>query len=353
MAVVSEITSGTQFSRTLNENQIADAQTRVFRVIRENISEYVDIPGVCGIRIGQPHPQNAGLTCTSFDGRPDGDSRMVLICTFQYASAAPSSDGSQSQPKQQAPNIRAANWSVSSTTYEAPAYRWNAITGPDREKGWIAPTNPVGDRYDGVTKMEPLVTFSIEQYESSDPTRHVKYAGVVNRSTFSIGEFEAPPRTLMFKGVQSQPVVEPWGEDFYRGWKATYEFVYRRNYAGPDIGSIGWDIAVPQTGFNVKAFVPPGGGDDDPYGQPLSHDNGKIRVPLLLPSQIFANEKVRAMVKVFEYDNGGASQLPSAQPIPLNDSGRPRKDTADPKVHVYRYQVQEDHDFSTFNIRLY
>jgi hypothetical protein len=58
------------------------------------------------------------------------------------------------------------------------------------------------------------------------------------------------------------------------------------------------------------------------------------------------------MVMVFEYENGGASQLPSAQPIPINDNGRPRIDTASPKVLVYRYQVQDEIDFSQFGLRL-
>lgn len=159
----------------------------------------------------------------------------------------------------------------------------------------------------------------------------------------------------MFRGVQCNPVVESWGSNIYRGWKATYEFVYKKNYAGEELGDIGWDIAIPQTGFNVKAFTPPGGADDDPFGQPLKHANGKIGfeggVPFL-PVGIDEDEKVRAMVKVFEYENGGASQLPSSQPIPINDNGRPRIETASPKVLLYRYQVQPSYDFSLLNLRL-
>jgi hypothetical protein len=58
------------------------------------------------------------------------------------------------------------------------------------------------------------------------------------------------------------------------------------------------------------------------------------------------------MVKVFEHESGGASQTPSAQPIPLNDDGTPRIYNADPKVLVYRYRVYREANFNTLNLRL-
>jgi hypothetical protein len=230
---------------------------------------------------------------------------------------------------------------------------WKPIGNATLGTSWQVPANTVGDRYDGVVRVEPLVTFSIDQYVTSDPSSNVLLAGCVNSGNFKIGAFTAPARTLMFRGVQCQPVVETWGPNIFRGWKATYEFVYKSNYAGSTLGNIGWDIAVPQTGFNVKAFNPLDiAGSSDPYGQPLKHKSGKIDSPLALPDTITADQKVRAMVLVFEYENGGASQLPSAQPIPINDNGRPRTDTASPKVLVYRYQVQDEIDFSQFGLRL-
>ena len=60
------------------------------------------------------------------------------------------------------------------------------------------------------------------------------------------------------------------------------------------------------------------------------------------------------MVKVFEYEDGGVSQAPSASPIPLNDNGRPRINTANPKVLVYGYQVQPSINLTqTLGLRLY
>ena len=55
------------------------------------------------------------------------------------------------------------------------------------------------------------------------------------------------------------------------------------------------------------------------------------------------------MIRVFDYEDGGTSQVPSASPIPLNDNGRPRIDTADPKVLVYGYAVQPEMNFNLLN----
>lgn len=355
--LVSEITSGAQFSRSSEEGRLADSQTRVFRVLKAEPSEYINIPEVCGVNIGYPHPQNPGIYCTSFDGRYEGDSRMVLICTFQYASTPTSSESSQDR-KQQPPDTRPANWSVSSVVYEAPAYLWKPITGPGSSgDSWVVPANPVGDRYEGAIKMQPLVTFNIEQYEPTDPSRWVLVAGSVNTSRFQIGSFVADPRTLMFKGVQCQPVAESWGDQLYRGWKATYEFVYKANYCGDSLGNIGWDIAMPQTGFNILNLESAlGGGENEVGSLALEHGtDGKIKNWPDDPDVAVgtSGRKVRAMILTHAYSSGGASQLPCAQPIPLNDDGTPRASSATPKVKVYRYQVQGDFDFSRFNIRLF
>jgi hypothetical protein len=58
------------------------------------------------------------------------------------------------------------------------------------------------------------------------------------------------------------------------------------------------------------------------------------------------------MLKVFEYEDGGVSQTPSAQPVPLNLDGSPRIVTADPKVLVQRYQVYDEYEFGGWNLRV-
>ena len=368
--MVSEVSSGQQFSRSSEAGVVADSQTRVFRVMMSEVGEYLDIQGACGVQIGDEHPSNTNIFCQSFSAAYEGDSRMVIVCTFQYGTKATSGGGGDSGGGGGGgPDIRPANWSTSTSLMEAPVYAWYQINFSGG-LAWNDPgpaVNPVGDRYDGVTRLEPIVTINIEQTEPTDPTRHVLHAGSVNSDVIRIGSLVCPRGSVMFRGVQTKPHVEAWGGGIFRGWMASYEFAYRRNrvpyiyynnvkYTDQDIG---WDIAVPLTGFNVRAFNPAApAANQDAFGQPLKHV-GKIVTPLALFENVAAGDKVRAMVKVFEYENGGASQVPSAQPVPLNFDGTPRKVVRDNGQFAYpvlieRYRVAPEINFGqVLGIRLY
>lgn len=343
--LVSEVVSGSQFTRSMQDGSVADSQVRVFKIILSAPNEVIDPQTHCNIRVGDQHPINTNIVCKSFDVRFDGDSRAVMVVTFNYESAAHSSQQDQNNKP---PELRAANWTTSTSLIEAPVYRWrkrNVV-------GWAADepaVNPAGDIYDAVTQLTSIVNISVEQFSVLDPTRFNLYGGYINDNVMTLGNLAMQPHTVMFRGVTSQPHIESWGGEIRRGWKSTYEFAFKRNLtrimlgAGEGEVDMGWDIAVPQTGFNVSAFTPPGGGSDDQFGQPLKHADGRIGfdegLPLL-PIGVADGDKVRAMVRVFSYEDGGVSQAPSASPIPLNDNGRPRINTANPKVLVYGYQVQ-------------
>lgn len=360
-SAVSEIASGAQFSRSSDGGRIADSQTRVFRIVLSEPGEYVNFQQACGVYVGSPHPTNVGLVCRSFDGRFDGESRMVLLATFNYGPL--DAQESQNQP----PDVRPANWTVGVATYEAPVNSWRRVLGgvPGAP---AAAENPAGDMYDGISKLEPIVTISVTQPQVTDPMVNIDAVGCINVNTITIGTKSMARGTVLLRSIQSSPIVEPWGDTVFRGWSATYEFLYKRNPTYVDQGNgllladIGWDVAVPVTGFNVKAVDPAGApADVEVYGQPLRHGGdedppefkGRILEPLELPLTVDPDDKVRAMVKVFSYENGGASQVPSAQPIALNSDGTPRKDTADPKVLIYRYRVYDEIDFNALGLRLY
>ena len=353
--LVKETTSGTQFTRSMNDGVLADSQDRVFKIVLLTPNEVVNPQTECGITIGDQHPVNTEIYCKTFSVRFDGESRMVMIVTFSYESSAHSSQQPQDDKP---PELRAANWTTSTSLIEQPVYRWRKRTGAAAWGGQEPAVNPAGDIYDAVSQLTSIVNISIEQWEPSDPTRHCLYGGYINEEAMNLGSLAMQPHTVMFRGVTSQPSVESWGGGTWRGWKCTYEFAFKRNRTkiylanGESEVDLGWDIAVPQTGFNVIAFEPPGGGDEDAFGQPLKHGDensneatlrqfaGRIVEPLALADGIDGGDKVRAMVKVFSYRGGGASQTPSASPIPLNDNGSPRNSTASPKVLVYGYQVQ-------------
>jgi hypothetical protein len=248
---------------------------------------------------------------------------------------------------------------------EVPAYSWAEVVneGGDFEPEEPA-ANPCGDMYDGVTKLEPVVTITVEQQELIDPTRHVMHVGKTNENVIDIGSLSCPRRTVMLRSVQARPFVEQYGDILYRGWAVSYEFAFRLNrIAGLRLGEsdnqtadIGWDIAVPQTGLNIiNKDEALGGGIHEIGSLLLEHEDYKIKDwpddPSLAPGT--NNRKVRGMILVHSYESGGASQLPCAQPIPLNDDGTPRSSTATPKVIVKRYKVTEEIDFkTTLNLRL-
>jgi hypothetical protein len=362
--LVSEITDGVGFSRSSENGTIADEQPRVFRVILSQPGELFDIQQECGVYIGDELRPGAGIYCTSFDARFEGSSRLVLLCTFQFRTtpSASSSAGAQ-DPKSQSPDVRPANWTIGSSLYEIPLRSFFAKrTGAQSWAAGGAAKNSAGDMYDGVTAFDALVTISIQQFEASDPTKYARHVGAINKETITLGSLSMPPHTVMFRGLSCQPTVESWGSLVYRGWNCTYEFAYKANDTSIHIGTdgaggyqlmeLGWDIALPQTGFNVKAFAPPGdAAKDEVTGQPLKHKAGKIDSPEALPDGVAAGKRVRGMIEVFEYEDGGRSQLPCAQPIALNDNGRPRKSDLGPLV--YGYQVHRDINItSTLGLRL-
>ena len=365
--MVSEIPAGREYQFSGKEQELAVTTNRIFRIIRLSPDEFIDLPLACGINVGDahPNPQLSLLRCTNYQAQVEGEGRMVILATFTYELQNPygGEDGGQGATGSGGrlelnPEIRWAEWSVSSSLMEVPAYTWQNVTGLDGGYGSAVPAaNPAGDRYDGITRTEPIVTISIQQFEKQDPTKYLQHLGKTNQGEAKIGSLICQRRSLMFKDLQFRSTSEQYGALLYRGYDVTYQFVYRRNHVkGISIGGVqqemnmGWDIAVPQTGFNVRAFTPPGDNAiDDPYGQPLKHAGGKIGfdggLPLL-PLGVNDGDKVKAMVKVFEYEDGGASQAPSAQPVAMNDNGRPRKLTASPPVLVKQYKVTDEADFS-------
>lgn len=363
--LVKELTEGVGYSYSSENGQIAASQPRVFRVILNDPNELINIEDVCGVRIGDELRPGAKLYCTSFDARYESQSRLVLLCTFQFRTTADAaSSGGGADPKSQPPDVRPPNWTTSTSLVEEPVNRWFRRRAQLLwENTKVPAVNPVGDIYDGVTRLVPIVSISITVHAVTDPTTDNRNAGKINRNEITLGSLEMKPHTLLFRGVQCQPVVEAWGGQIYRGWTATYEFAYKSreefvtfpNDNIPRLVELGWDIAVPVTGFNCRAFDPANAAaDEDVFGQPLKHENNRIQENPALPDNITQGDRVRAMVKVFEYEDGGASQAPSASPVALKENGRPLK-THDANGNlvnepiVQAYAIQSDMNFSELN----
>ena len=329
----------------------------MWKVILNAPDEALDIFDAIGVNIGDVYSDGKPIPCVSVEGRADGESRMVRIITAQYRTSAGvgssgggGGGGGGGDPRATAPDLRFASFAVSTSYMEMPAWAWLEDPTADATN-FVDASNPVGDMYDGITRYEPIVNFSFKQFEATQPTAKLQHVGKVNSNSGTFGSLTLFPRSTLFKACNIEQHVESWGGLTYRGFMVSYEFAYRKNRQSVMSGSedIGWDVAVPQTGFNVFAFAPPGNVGTDVYGQPLKHSKGRVIFPNELPTDILPGDKVRAMVKVMEYTDGGASQTPSAQPVALTVDGNPK---APGTVEVYRRGQHEQFNFTTLSLRL-
>jgi hypothetical protein len=368
---VSELKQGQSFSRSFREGQVADRATRKFRILLEQPGEVPPIPTLCGVFIGDPHPDSPGLFCLSFSAQYEGDSRMVVEATFEYE-PFPSSEGGGGggqAPQPTQPDIQPANWSISSSLVEMPVRLWNPRTGVFTWGSFVSAANKVGDIYDDVTTMRAMVTISITQFGLFDPTANAMYVGSINSEEITLGSLKMKPHTVMLRGLNVQNQVKPWGNGVFRGWEATYEFGYMENiqsvnFPGSEMKTaipLGWDIAMPASGWNCRAFDPAAAeANQDIFAIPLKtkdDDTGVINdAPYALVDGVAVGEKVRALVKISTIvdNNAIARQSPSASPVALNEDGTPRKIDGNRDPLVYAYQVHDAINFTTtLGLRIY
>lgn len=342
--MVTQLAQGNSFSRSAEGGNLADQAQRVFKVILNSPSEQLDVFAAIGVRIGDPYSDTNPIPCVSVEARADGESRLVRIITASYRTNA-GDDGSGQDPGTQPPDVRPANFSTSTTLYEAPAYEWREYPVVGMFGGsWTAIVNVNKEPIDGISRMESITTIRVTQFDQVPGTIHAEHAGKINEETMNLGSYlSCQPHTVLFRGVDAQPHVETFGDQVYRGFMNSYEFAYRPNKTEQH-GECGWDVTPLHTGFMVETFAPPGRQDQDVFGQPLKLDSDKkIANPPALEDGIPAGDRQRAMVKV------GAYQSQSAQPIALNEDGTPRKGTP----IVWRRQVQPEINLTqTLKLRL-
>ena len=175
-----------------------------------------------------------------------------------------------------------AEWSTDTSLIEMPADTWKplALSGVDAAGAWKAPTNPVGDRYEGISKMVPVTTIRIEQFEATDPLRWTNYIGYINRGAMKVGAHNFPLHTVLFRGVSYRAHVETFQEQTVRGWMASYEFHFKLNavtVGDPNGGQAetevlaGWDRLQILEGPRVRNVAGAAARQDvDPWGLALT-----------------------------------------------------------------------------------
>lgn len=358
---ITELSQGNTFSLSSDGGGDAYSATRSWKVILSSPGEYINVNDVTGVNIGDPYSSANPIPCVSVEGRPDGDSRLVKIITATYRATVGGGGGDATDPKTQSPAVRPAMYSMTTTLTEIAAWGGNPIVGGS-SVGWQPAVNPAGDLVDGLTRLEPVVTINIDQYSTSDQSGLLAYTGYVNSGDFTFSGLSIAKHCAMLQGISSRPVVETFGNSIFRGFMVTFSFGVRAHWAITRDGfqPIGWDMAVPLTGFTIINDGLDTAGID-PRALVLQHDEatGNVKIPLQYAShngQSTQGDRVRAMVTI-PSRAGGWAQNPAAQPVALNDNGTPRDTrTANPKVLINRICLQPEmpfgDNFSSFGIRM-
>lgn len=372
--VFKEITSGASANLSLNSSGGGGGSSlssglryqRAWKFVFDEPGDIIgtDVRDHIGVTVGSPHPTDLFCVCDSIDVKPDGDSRHVYIVSASYSSMALSLeqgglDDQNQDPRTQSPDARKANWSTETSAIEAPSWLWKPITAnAPGAGGWCLAVNPVGDLYDGVATMQPIVTIRVEQTQARDPTQWSLYVGYVNSNAFRIGSLNCAERSVMLKGTSAAPHIETVGKKRWRGWKATYEFVYKPGYNSYLNQFLGWDVAIPVSGFNIRNVAGAFGRNDVEKGAlslEMSNDDvGSIKNwPNAAIEPTLVGKKTRANVLI-SAPRSKATQRPSAQPVALNWDGTPRNDElpANQRVLIQRNQIYMDFDMRNIGIRL-
>jgi len=362
--MVSELAQGKSFSRSADGGSLADQATRTWRILLNSPNESFVISQAIGVNIGDPLGSANPIPCVSLDVKADGDSRLVRIVTAHYRTSAGIGN---TDPGRQTPAQRPALYSMTTSLTEIAAWGGSPVIGGS-SAGWTPAVNPAGDLVDGITRLEPVVNINVDQYSYSDMSQLLAYCGYVNSDSFVFSNLSVGVHCCMLQSISSNPVVEQFGDTTFRGFKVTFGFAVRSHWTITRQGfqAIGWDMAVPQTGFNIRN-TGIGRPDVDQKALALQHTEGgkvmKLAGGQLVIADGTAGSKVRAMVTVPAGEREtatsyGYTQRPAAQPVALNDDGTPRNadnfSTAD-KVLINRICIQPEmafgRNFSNFGIR--
>lgn len=357
MATAVELSQGNEFARNSESGPSVDSAKRVFRVLLESPDEAWGIPETTGIDIGDEYSQDNPIPCVSWEARADGDSRLVRIVTVNYKATPGFASDGISDPKTEQPTLRPALWSMSTSLQEIAAFGGRVVTGSGisaSSGAWVPAKNPAGDLVDGITRLEPVVTISIDQYSAQDESARLAYVGYVNSDVFNFSSLTIGAHCCMLQGISSTPVVEQFKTGMFRGFKITFTFGVRSHWTLTRHGvqPIGWDIAVPQAGINIiNKGLNSSNVDQDALN--LEHEYNAIKLPRTLAVGT-ADTKMRAAVAIAS-PAGGSFQRAASMPVPLNDDGSPRSPTANPPILINRLCLQPEtafgDNFVNFGIR--
>jgi len=351
----SELAQGNVFTRSSEGGASVDSAQRQFKVLLNEPGESWSVPGYLGIDVGDPYSATDQIPCVSWEGRYDGDSRMVVIVTYRYRSTPGGVDGSGGgggggDPRLSRPEVRPALYSLSSSLQEVPAVGGAYLT-PSGFVNESAIRNTAGDLLEGLTRLEPVVTLQITQYSFTDQSGLLQYTGSINSDQFVFSGHTVPVHCCMFQSLNASPYVESG----FRGFQLDFQFSFRWNFCPgvEDNGTdpLGWDQPIVMSGYNIiNTGLGAAGVQQEHLLCKLDEDeSGFLKTPLELG---LPNQKVRAQIPAQADQSGRTRQHAAASPVLLNIDGSPRSRSLPPLV--YRYQTQPatafGNNFSNFGI---
>lgn len=369
-------------SGSKSSNDGAIKYTRSWRIVKTSRNEVFDVPTTIGVDVGSLYPGSTNVFCTDVSHQPDGESLMSVIATASYSTPRIGPANRPTPDLSIAPGIRPATvtMSASAETIDSQQYILDPLAAagtPASERGLAI--QPTGEIISGLKRPATSISFSLVQWESSNPTIKASYAGSVNDDLIYIAGSGFPARSVYLESVAYSPKTETWQGSQYDGWQVTYVFKFRSNVQrvliniDPATGiaiddemddvDIGWDQAIPLRGLNCLntmttpypvdqyAFSLVKDGEGIRFGDakangtdPPTKDEGALRLqvrganasawyagtiftPLAASGCIdvlsVEDTVVRAMVSS-PTSEGGFAQSPCSQPIPLNPDGTPR-----------------------------
>lgn len=355
---VVELNQGNTFSRSSDGGVLAERAQRVFKVLLNSPDESWITEDTVGVSIGDPYSEQNPIPCVSIEGRADGDSRTVRIVTATYSSTPGAADGSGGggDPRRQSPEVRPAMYSLSSSLQQVPATGGMLYDSG----GWSGPgafRNSAGDLLEGVTKLEPVISITIDQYSFSDQAGLLQYVGYVNEDTFTFSGGTIKPHTCMLQGISVKPHVEQFGGATFRGFFVSFQFAYRTNLCADVLGDekvIGWDSTAVDSGYNI-INQGLGWANVEKEHLNLKHENELLPADedLWELAEGSDGSKCRARIIVGSTAENGQLQRLAASPVLLNLDGSPRARDLSPRV--FRLQTQPEmafgNDFANFGIR--
>lgn len=255
--------------------QETDAYTRSFLVKASSLGEsLIAISNAPGIKLKDPHPENAEIRAMEYDVKCVDDSGLLFQVDFKYYAPPPDlsdDDGGLPPPGSIEGFGKKPTWTAGSSVSAQPV---------NRDIGGNKILNSAGDWLEDVQadQAEFRLGVTLYAFTAAEWTAWaMDYTNAVNSDQWNGGA----PQTWKCQGCSAQLVTESLNGTSFTLWEINWEFAYKKT---------GWQLQLLDVGMNEKCDaqgVPSQSGDKKkairgPDGKPITAPvalNGGIADP--------------------------------------------------------------------------